>query len=209
MEAKLIEAFIMLFVVLDPFGVVPLFIMFTQNESQERKRAMALKAVIIAGVVLLVFAFVGDQLLRSLRISRSAFQIAGGMLLFITSIDMVIASHTGISSTTRDEEAEAIAKSDISIFPLAIPLIAGPGALTTIVLLMRDSLHEPLLQIGILCILCAVLAITYLCLRLAAPLSRFLGVTGSNVISRVFGILLSAMAIQFILDGLRGVGLIE
>jgi multiple antibiotic resistance protein len=201
MSEKLFEAFITLFVTIEPFGLVPIFIALTSNETPRGKRWIAFKATVIAGLVTIAFAFIGSMLFTILGISEPAFRIAGGILLLIISIDLVIARHSGISSTTKAEEMEAKSRDDISVFPLAIPLIAGPGTLTTIVLLMRKNDNEIVVQLSIIAILILVLIISFICLLLSEPLSRVLGITGSNVINRVLGIVLAALAIQFILDG--------
>ncbi len=195
-------AFITLFVIIDPFGVIPIFIALTRGDSKAERAKIARKATVISLVLLLGFAFVGDYLLDSLGISIPSFRIAGGILLLLAAIDMVVARHSGISSTTQDEQREALQRDDISVFPLAIPLIAGPGALVSAVILMREVEGDLLMQLGLIAILVLVVLIMYVCLLLAEPLSKLLGVTGSNVLGRVFGIILAALAVQFIIDGL-------
>jgi len=139
MSQFLWQAFVTLFVVIDPFAVVPMFIYLTRNDTVPNKRHTALKASIIATVLLFSFAFLGDKLLDAMSISEPAFRIAGGFLLLLAAIEMVVARASGIRSTTGDEAEEASHRDDISVFPLAIPLIAGPGALTSIVVLMRQA----------------------------------------------------------------------
>jgi len=195
-------AFITLFVIIDPFGVIPIFIALTRGDSKAERAKIARKATIISLVLLLGFAFVGDYLLDSLGISIPSFRIAGGILLLLAAIDMVVARHSGISSTTQDEQREALQRDDISVFPLAIPLIAGPGALVSAVILMREVEGDLLMQLGLIVVLVLVVLIMYVCLLMAEPLSKLLGVTGSNVLGRVFGIILAALAVQFIIDGL-------
>lgn len=195
-------AFITLFVIIDPFGVIPIFIALTRGETKAQRAKIASKATIISLILLLVFAFVGDYLLDSLGISIPSFRIAGGILLLLAAIDMVVARHSGISSTTQDEQHEALQRDDISVFPLAIPLIAGPGALVSAVILMREVEGDLMMQLGLIGVLILVVLIMYVCLLLAEPLSKLLGVTGSNVLGRVFGIILAALAVQFIMDGL-------
>jgi len=198
-----LEAFITLFVVIDPFGITPVFAALTKDESLARKRQIALKATVISTIILLSFAFIGDWLLDHLGISEPSFRIAGGLLLLIAAIDMVVAKPSGISSTTSEEAAEAIEREDVSVFPLAIPLIAGPGGLAAITILMRGAGNDYSMQIGIITVLVVVLAITYVMLLLSGYISRWLGITGLNVFSRVLGIILAALAIQFITDGVR------
>jgi len=203
MQSIYFEAFITFFVVVDPFGILPIFLSLTREESASDRRKIALKACCIAAIVLILFAFVGDALLDTLKISVPAFKVAGGLLLLLTAINMVLASPSGIISTTREEKAEAKTRADISVFPLAIPLISGPGSLTTMVILTRQVEGSFLAQGGIVLMLLLVLVITYLCFLLVQPLSKFLGITGTNVIGRVFGIILAALAVQFMIDGLK------
>jgi len=166
---------------------------------------MAIKATAIATLITLLFLFSGDALLRFLGISLAAFRISGGALLFLLAIDMVFARPSGLRSATIREQEEAQYKDDISVFPLAFPLLAGPGTLTTILLTTSGiSMHtQPLLFAGILGVLLAVLLLTLLALLLASQLLKLLGETGANVIDRLLGVILAALAVQFILEGLR------
>jgi len=197
------EAFITLLVVIDPFGVLPVFVALTKGDTALRKKQIALKATMISAFLLVVFGYIGDFLLEKLHISEPSFRIAGGILLLLTAIDMVVAKHSGLSSTTYDEEIEAEHRDDISVFPLAIPMIAGPGALASIAILMREVQGTMILQIGVIGVLIIVLLILYVCLSMSHPLSKLMGVTGANVMSRIFGIILAALAVQFIIDGLQ------
>lgn len=207
MTSPLIEtaiyAFVTFFVVLDPPGMGPIFIGLTRGETAEFRRRMAIRGTIIAAIILLTFAVAGDFLLRALGVSIAAFRIAGGILLFIISFDMLFARESPIRRTTTREDAEAEAKHDISVFPLAIPLIAGPGGLTSIVLLMGRAGGDTITQITVLAVMALVLLIVLAVLLAADPFTRWLGATGSNVISRVLGIILAALAVQFVLDGLH------
>ena len=198
-----IYAFVTLFVVLDPPGMGPIFIGLTRGETPEFRRRMAIRGTIIAALLLLSFAFAGDFLMRALGVSIAAFRIAGGILLFVISFDMLFARESPIRRTTTREDAEAEAKHDISVFPLAIPLIAGPGGLTSIVLLMGRAGDDTLMQITVLAVTALVLAIMLIVLLAADRITQWLGATGSNVISRVLGIILAALAVQFVLDGLN------
>ena len=186
----LFNTFVVLFIVIDPVGLAPMFLGLTRGGTA------------LASGMLLVFFFFGDALLTALGIGLPAFRIAGGALLFLLAIDMVFARQSGLRSTTTREQREAEHKEDISVFPLAFPLIAGPGALTT-VLLMSSSWKEPVVFAGMLAVLLLVLGMTLLSLLWAGILLRFLGETGTNVISRLFGLVLAALAVQYILDGLR------
>ncbi len=199
---SLLHAFAVLFIVVDPIGVAWLFAALTHNKDHAAQRRIALRGVILAGVILIGFYFVGDGLLKWMGISLPAFKIAGGSLLFLLSIDMVFARHSGLRSTTAQEQHEAENKQDISVFPLAFPLIAGPGALTT-VLLMASAQSPSVSSWGLLLILLAVLVATFLILLLATYIVRALGETGANVISRILGVILAALAVQYMIDGLR------
>lgn len=199
----LLNTFVVLFIVIDPVGLAPMFLALTPGTSPAFQRKMAVNGTLLASGMLLVFYFVGDTLLAALRISLPAFRIAGGVLLFLLAIDMVFARQSGLRSTTIREQREAETKHDISVFPLAFPLIAGPGALTT-VLLMSSSAKGVFAFAGTLVVLLIVLGFTALSLLFAARILQFLGETGTNVISRLFGLILAALAVQFILDGVHG-----
>jgi multiple antibiotic resistance protein len=198
----LFNTFIVLFIVIDPVGLALMFIALTPGAGAGFRRRMAVHGTLLASAMLLVFYFAGAALLNALGIGIPAFRIAGGALLFLLAIDMVFARQSGLRSTTVREQREAETKQDISVFPLAFPLIAGPGALTT-VLLMSSSARGVLAFGGILAVLVLILFITLLSLLYAAPIMKFLGVTGTNVISRLFGLILAALAVQFVLDGIH------
>ncbi|MDS4028891.1 MAG: MarC family protein [Candidatus Contendobacter sp.] len=202
---QLVTLFVTLLVVIDPVGVAPMFAALTRGGTDRYRRRMALKGTAIATLIMLFFLFTGDALLRFLGISLAAFRVSGGALLFLLAIDMVFARPSGLRSTTVREQEEAQYKEDISVFPLAFPLLAGPGALTTI-LLTTSGLRpqdQPLLFLGLLGVLLAVLALTLACLLLAPRLMRLLGETGANVIDRLLGVILAALAMQYMLEGLR------
>jgi len=203
MLEKFVNMFIVLFVVVDPIGVTPMFGALTRGSSLVHRRRMAFKSTVLAAVILLLFAFIGDWLLRALGISIPAFKIAGGILLFLIAIDMVFARQSGGRSATSREEEEARYKEDISVFPLAFPLIAGPGALATILLMVSEAHGQQLYFIGMLVVLLLVLAITLACLLLAGRLMKLLGETGANVVGRLLGVILAALAVQFVIDGVR------
>ena len=202
---QFITTFLTFLVVIDPVGVAPAFAALTRGGSDRYRRRMAIKATAIATLITLLFLFSGDALLRFLGISLAAFRISGGALLFLLAIDMVFARPSGLRSATIREQEEAQYKDDISVFPLAFPLLAGPGTLTTILLTTSGiSMHtQPLLFAGILGVLLAVLLLTLLALLLASQLLKLLGETGANVIDRLLGVILAALAVQFILEGLR------
>ncbi|CDH46769.1 MAG: MarC family protein [Candidatus Competibacteraceae bacterium] len=205
MLESLITIFVTFLVVIDPVGVAPIFGALTRGGTDRYRRRMALKSTGIASLIMLLFLLTGDTLLRFLGISLAAFRISGGALLFLLAIDMVFARPSGLRSATVREQEEAHYKEDISVFPLAFPLLAGPGTLTTI-LLTTSGLHpqaQPLLFLGLLAVLLAVLLLTLLCLLLAPQLMKLLGETGANVIGRLLGVILAALAVQFMLEGLR------
>lgn len=200
MGESLLAAFVTFLVVIDPPGVVPIFAGLTAGASPAERRRIAVRGTLIAAGILIAFALGGEVLLRLLGIGLPAFRIAGGILLLLLSIEMVMARHTGLRATTAPEEAEGSQRGDITVFPLAIPLIAGPGAMTSVVLLMGRA-EDLVAQALVLGVLVVVLALMLLCLLGTGPLMRVLGVTGVNVISRVAGIVLAALAVQFIVDG--------
>lgn len=196
----LLSTFVVLLVVIDPIGLAPLFFALARNQTRAQQRRTAVQSVALAAVMLLIFFFTGDTLLHVLGIGMPAFRIAGGALLFLLAIDMVFARHSGLRSTTTREQKEAATRNGIAVFPLAFPLIAGPGSLTT-VLLMASSWNNRLEFIGMLAVLLTVLLLALLSLLASPYLMRLLGETGANVVSRLLGLILAALAVQYILDG--------
>ena len=194
MLEKFINMFIVLFVVVDPIGVTPMFGALTRGGSHAYRQRMAFKGTALAAVILLIFAFMGDWLLKVLGISIPAFKIAGGILLFLIAIDMVFARQSGGRTATTREEEEARSKEDISVFPLAFPLIAGPGALATILLIVSEARGHLVYFIGIIVVLLLVLGVTLLCLLATGRLMKLLGETGANVVGRLLGVILAALA---------------
>ncbi len=202
-----LDSFVILFVVIDPIGLVPMFVALTHGESAAFRRRMALRGVATAGGVLFVFVLAGDGLLRSLGIGMPAFQIAGGALLFLLAVDMVLARPSGLRGPTARERQEAARSRDIAVFPLAVPLIAGPGALTTVLLRVGERGDDPQAILAVIAVLVLVLAMTLGTLLLATRVMRWIGETGANVVTRVLGIVLAALAVQYALDGLSRAGL--
>lgn len=198
-----LTSFVTLFVVLDPPGMGPIFVAITRGESREHRRLMALRGSTVALIILLIFAITGDLALRGLGISLAAFRIAGGILLLLIALDMLFARATPLRRTTEAEEAEAEHKRDISVFPLAIPLIAGPGALTSTVLLMGRAGDSLMMKAAVLAALIAVMAIMLAVLLQGDRINRLLGETGTNVVGRVFGMVLAALAVQYVIDGVK------
>jgi len=200
-------AFTTFFVTLGPIEVAAVFAALTQSRSTRHRRSMAIRGTLIATGILLTFALFGDWLLGSLGISLAALRTAGGILLLLIGIDMVFARASGGTTTTEAETQEAEHKQDISVFPLATPLIAGPGAMGAVILLIANAQGDLFIQLIVITSLLAVLLITLLALLGATYIQKILGVAGQNVISRIFGVLLSALAIQFVFDGIRQSGL--
>jgi len=196
-----INAFILLFVVIDPISIAPLFSAFTSGESEDYRRKTAVKGVTVAGIILVFFILAGDALLEYLNIDTASFSIAGGILLFLLAIDMVFVHQSGLRSATMREQVEARHRTDISVFPLAIPMIAGPGSMTTLLLLTGTPVFR-LETLIIIAALVIVLLMTLTMLLLASAVTTFLGETGANVVTRVLGVILAALATQFIIDGL-------
>ncbi len=204
MSHQIVDSFITFLIVLDPIGVAVIFAGLMRGAPDTLRRRMAWRSTIIAGALLLGFAAGGAFLFDALGISIPAFRIAGGILLFLLSTDMVFARPSGIRNPTRPEQEEAAHSEDISVFPLAFPLLAGPGALTSVVLLIGRA-ETPLAVAAVIGSLIAVLALTVAALLSATRLMRALGVTGANVVGRVMGIILAALAAQYVLDGIEGV----
>jgi multiple antibiotic resistance protein len=199
-----LKFFVVFFVVVEPVSLIPLFSGLTSGATAQYKRLMAFKAVVISAVILLAAALGGARFLELMGISLEAFRIFGGLLLFLLSLEMVFARESG-TRTSSSEAAESRRRADISVFPLAFPFIAGPGALATILLWfgpLQVSSQGPLVG-ALLVAVALVLAIAFVMMLLADPLMRVLGVTGANVASRLLGVVLGALAVQFVLDGLR------
>jgi len=203
-----VNAFITLFIVIDPIGVAPVFVGLTARSDSAHRVRMAWRGVLLAALILYAFALGGPPLLVRLEVSLAAFRIAGGLLLFLLAVDMILVRPSGLRATTGEETREAMDFEDISVFPLAIPLIAGPGALTSLVLLMGRTGGEPVRIAWLLAVLAAVLVCSLLALLFATRLSAWLGTTGTNVVARVLGIVLAALAVQYVLDGLQAAGIV-
>ena len=199
--AFLVTAFVTMFVVIDPVGLAPLFVALTQGMTARARRLIALRACIIGLVILIVFAVFGEAVLGFIGISMPAFRVAGGILLFLTALDMLFERRTKRREDTSDEHE----RDDPSVFPLAIPLIAGPGAIASVILLtgQQPGVVGLALTLGVTL---AVLLIVLLFFFAANLLERALGKTGIVVVTRLLGMLLAALSVQFVLDGLRAFG---
>ncbi|MFD1508726.1 MarC family protein [Lacimonas salitolerans] len=200
-SAFFITAFVTLFVIIDPIGLTPLFVALTQGMTARARRAIALRACIIAALILCLFAAFGEAVLGFVGISMPAFRIAGGVLLFLTALDMLFERRT----KRREGQADEDEGPDPSVFPLAIPLIAGPGAIASVILLsgQNPGIEGLAATLGVML---AVLAIVLVLFLGAGLLERALGKTGINVVTRLLGMLLAALSVQFVLDGLRAFG---
>ena len=199
----LITSFVTLFVVIDPLGLIPLFIALTQGMEPEHRRAVGLRACVIAAVLLTLFGLLGQKLLDFVGISMPAFRIAGGILLFLTALDMLFERRT-----QRREGQMPDADHDPSVFPLAMPLIAGPGALAAMILLVGQSGSSVQGTALVLGLMLSVIALIYALFLAAGPIERALGRTGTMVITRLLGMLLAALSVQFVIDGIIGTGLV-
>ena len=199
-----LKFFVVFFVVVEPVSLIPLFTGLTTGATSAYKRRMALRAVSVAAAILVLFALGGASFLKLMGISLEAFRIFGGLLLFLLSLEMVFARESG-TRTSSSEAAESRRRADISVFPLAFPFIAGPGALATI-LLWFGPVHltqQPAVFAGYLAAVLLVLVIALMMMLLADPLMAAIGITGANVAGRLLGVILGALAVQFVLDGLR------
>ncbi|MDD7971475.1 MarC family protein [Roseinatronobacter alkalisoli] len=205
--AFLITAFVTLFVVIDPIGTAPLFLALTQGMSAARRRVIALRACLIAVILLALFGLAGEDFLNAIGISMPAFQIAGGILLFLTALDMLFDRRARRRADHADE-GEGEAADDPSVFPLAMPLIAGPGAMATMVLLINDagrSVEGIALITGVML---GVVGMVLLAFLAAGPIERLLRRTGTMVMTRLFGLLLAALSVQFVMNGAAAIGLL-
>ena len=202
-SAFLITAFATMFVVIDPPGLVPLFIALTRGMDAAQRRAMAQRACLIAAVLLTLFGLAGEAILGFIGISMPAFRIAGGILLFLTALDMLFERRT-----QRREGQAPDPHHDPSVFPLATPLIAGPGAIASIILLIGEGGGDWTATLAVLALTWAMIVVTFLFLLASPPLERMLGRTGTIVITRLLGMLLAALSVQFVIDGVRQTGLI-
>jgi multiple antibiotic resistance protein len=198
----LISALVTLVVVVDPIGLVPTFIGITYGLPSKARLNVALRASLIAAAILAGSALIGDWLLRTLSISLPAFRIAGGLLLFSIASEMVFGVRLERQSHEAEEAIEERVR-DIAAFPLAIPLMAGPGAITATLLLAGRGASDPTRLAMLLAVIAVVLALCFLSFVLAARIERLLGVTGNTVLSRLLGVLLAALAVQYVIDGAR------
>lgn len=200
--AFLITSFVTLFVIIDPIGLTPIFLALTQGASPHERRSIALRASLTSMVLLALFTAFGEAVLGFAGISMAAFRVAGGVLLFITALDMLFERRTKRRENQGEEATEV---EDPSVFPISIPLIAGPGSIATVILLAGQ---KPGLE-GFALVMCVVFAVLLVMLAMflaSGLLERAVGKTGINVVTRLLGMLLAALSVQFVLDGLRDFG---
>src|SRR5690606_257061 len=198
MTELFLSAFITLFVVIDPPGCAPIYASLTRDASAAQRRNMAIRAVVVAALILAVFSIFGEQLLGALSIRLDSFRIAGGIMLFLIALEMVFEKRT----QRREERAKEVMEApveDVSIFPMAIPMIAGPGSIASTMLMMARSqgLESSLVVLGALGL---ILALTLVALLLAGPMMRLLGHRVETVVTRLLGVILAALAAQFVID---------
>jgi len=203
MTQLFISAFITLFVVIDPPGCAPIYAGLTKGATPAQRRNMAIRACFIAAIILLIFALFGEDLLGALHIELDSFRIAGGFMLFWIAFEMVFEKRT----QRREDRAQKVASTpeveDVSVFPMAMPMLAGPGAIAAIMLLMNEAtgLEQSLVVLGALG---TVLLLTMVALVAAGPLMKLFGDRVEAVITRLLGVLLAALAAQYVIDGLKG-----
>ena len=193
-----------IFFVVDPFAVIPLFLSITRGDDLPQKQRTALKAAIVTTLTLLAFAIAGSLIFKLFGITIGAFRIAGGILLFIMALDMVQAQRSRVRAVP-EEESEGVEKEDVAIIPLGIPMLAGPGSIAMVIVLMGHARQSPV-QMGVVigCIV-ATGVLTFVILRAAVLLERTLKQTGLNILNRVMGLVLAAVAVQFVVNGIRDV----
>ena len=198
-QAAFITAFITLFVIIDPIGLAPLFVALTKGENASHRRGIAIRATLIAGGLLVLFGLFGEAVLGFAGISMPAFRIAGGILLFLTALDMLF------ERRTKRRKGQANSENDPSVFPLATPLIAGPGSIATMILLTGEAGGDWAVIGAVMLVLLAVLLLVLVFFLSAGLLERALGDTGTNVVSRLLGMLLAALSVQFVIDGITAI----
>lgn len=198
----LVTTFVTLFVVIDPIAVAPLFVALTRGMTEAQRRRIALRAILVAFGMLAIFGLAGNQLLAAVGIGMPAFRISGGILLFLMAVDMLFEKR----SERRERRTEEEDGPDPSVFPLATPMIAGPGALATVILLAGQHAGNALALLEVALVVVLVLALTYVLFRAGGLIERLLGHSGIVVLTRLFGILLAALAVQFVLNGLADLG---
>ena len=200
----LVHAMVTLLVVVDPVGLAPAFLSVTTGLPRAARRTVAVRAAVIAGAILAGTAVIGDWLLRQLGISLPAFRIAGGLLLFSIASEMVL----GVRNERQSRDAEHAIEEhvrNVAVFPLAVPLLAGPGAITATVLLAGQAALRPLYLAILVAVIAGISVCSVAAFRLATPIATLIGTSGSMLLSRLLGVLLASLAVQYVIDGLRTV----
>ncbi|MCC7347717.1 MAG: MarC family protein [Variibacter sp.] len=198
-----LSALVTLLVVVDPVGLAPIFLSLTRHLPPEARRRVALLAAGLAAVVLIAFALVGDWLLRQLGISLPAFRIAGGLLLFAIAFEMVYGQRTEREARTAEDAVLKDHYHNIAAFPLAVPLLAGPGAITATLLLSGQAAGRPATLATLLAVIVAVAVACIAVFWLAARIGQVLGATGNSLLTRLMGVVLAALAVQYVIDGVQ------
>ncbi len=199
---SLISAFVTLFVIIEPIGIAPIFVALTADRTARQRRLVAMRAVIIATAVLVLFALIGQWLLGAMGITLPAFRVAGGLLLFWISFEMVFEKRQQRKTSTAERSVAEEPHDDVAAVPLAVPLLAGPGAITAVILLAAPAGADPVRLALVVGVILAVLSATLLILLVAVPLDRLMGKTVRMVVTRLLGVVLAALAVQFVADGI-------
>lgn len=201
-----VTSFVTLFVVIDPIGTTPIFVALTQGMPRRRRRAIAIRACVIGLSILTLFGLLGEEVLGFVGISMPAFRIAGGLLLFLTALEMLFGRRT----QRRQDQApdDSGPDDDPSVFPLAIPLLSGPGGIASMILLTNQASGDALAFTGIFGVMLVIFVIVFVLFLLSERIERVLGETGILVVTRLLGMLLAALSVQFVLDGIRNTGMI-
>lgn len=199
---SLISAFVTLFVIIEPIGIAPIFVALTADRTARQRRLVALRAVIIATAVLVLFALLGQWLLGAMGITLPAFRVAGGLLLFWISFEMVFEKRQQRKTSTAERSIAEEPHDDVAAVPLAVPLLAGPGAITAVILLAAPAGADPVRLALVVGVILAVLVATLVILLVAVPLDRLMGKTVRMVVTRLLGVVLAALAVQFVADGI-------
>lgn len=197
-----IQAFVTLFVIIDPIGAIPVFIGLTDGTTYKHRRLMAIKAVLIALGVLALFAISGDWIFKTLGIAMYSFTVCGGIMLFLIALEMVFEKRNPRRERSANKMVEDIQEEDISVFPMAIPLLAGPGTITSLILLMSKHQEDVASQVMVFGVLVIVLLICLVLFLSSEFISKTFGDTFTNILTRLFGIVLAALSVQFIFDGI-------
>ena len=196
-----LPAFVTFLVIIDPFAVVPIFGALTEGASPAARRAMAIKGIMVALIILSFFALLGQQFLGAIGVSLPALKVAGGLLLFVMALEMVFDKRTQRREKTAERIEEELHVEDVSVFPIAVPLVAGPGAIATVMLLFSQYGTDWLAKATVAAALLSVLLITLVMALAVGPIMRALGPTIVQVLTRVLGLILAAFAAEFVLGG--------